>query len=119
MIKCQPPGYPGGFSSFSPALPLALGDGLQLDPEYGASRLTLVTTAVPPPPGGAASSSAGRHSPGLSEVAFSSLQGNANGGALGQGDAAAPHGKMARDNLDMFFQLLADRADYGSELLGV
>jgi hypothetical protein len=92
---------------------LNLGGGLQLDPAYDAASLTLVTTAGTPPPGGGASFPRSRHLPGLDQVAFRSLQGNSDG------DAVAPDGKIARDNLDRLFQLLAERADYGSELLGV
>jgi hypothetical protein len=99
---------------------LSLGGGLQLDPAYDAASLRLVTTAGTPPPGGGASSPGGHHSPSSQPVAFrSSLQGSSNGGALGQGDAVAPNGKMARDNLDLLFQFLTERTDHGSELCGV
>jgi RHS repeat-associated protein len=91
---------------------LNLGGGLQLDPEYSASGLTLVTTATnPPPPGGGASSPGGRHLPGLDQVAFSSLKGNSNGNAPGQASALARNGNKAGDARDLLFQLMAESAD--------
>jgi hypothetical protein len=87
---------------------LNLGGGLQLDPEYSSSGLTLVTTAVPPPPGGGASSSGGRHIPGLNHAPIPSvLPPSSNGAIPGPAGSLTNSGMMARESLDALFELLA------------
>jgi hypothetical protein len=85
---------------------LDLGNGLRFDPQYDASRLTLVTSGGNvPPPGGGGSSHGTHHFSTWDEVAFTDLQGNA-GVALWQADALANEWETGRACLDTFFQLL-------------
>jgi hypothetical protein len=96
---------------------LNLGGGLQLDPEYSTSGLTLVTMATnPPPPGGGASSGGGPHFPAFGQVVFSSnRQENSNDFAVGQAVAVRNNGASACDALDMFFQLMTENVEkYGN-----
>jgi hypothetical protein len=91
---------------------LDLGNGLRFDPQYDAGSLTLVTTAgnAPPPPGGAGSNGS-HHFPVLEQAALSTLPVDLAGANLWQAGAAANNGNKAGDGLDMFFQLMAERAE--------